>query len=145
MNNEMIELARRAVASPHWRWMPGMRLVCPGSDEAFRVESEPAWNGGLYRAFGISEDWIAAPEDELPDLTDPATLGWLLALVREAWGCEVWVSLDPDPDPVNGAMCGDEHWFVSRVGFGLSAQRIAHGTDAASALVAALESAPRQA
>ena len=24
--------------------------------------------------------------DELPDLTDPATLGCLLALVREAWG-----------------------------------------------------------
>jgi hypothetical protein len=26
------------------------------------------------------------PTDALPDLTDPATLGCLLALVREAWG-----------------------------------------------------------
>ena len=30
----------------------------------------------------------------LPDLTDPATLGCLLALVREAWGPEATVSVN---------------------------------------------------
>jgi len=140
MNNEMIELARRAVASPHWRWMPGMRLVCPGSDEAFRVESEPAWNGGLYRAFGISEDWIAAPEDELPDLDDPATLGCLHDLACAALGADVIdIRADIAPD-----MSGQPRaWWTARE---LRGRRVASGrveslTLRAAGYVAALEAA----
>lgn len=76
-----INLARRAVACPGWRWMPGMR---------YRGESWGAW--GWVRVSERPEHIAAlnerAGDDEvlLPDLDDPATLGCLLALVREAWG-----------------------------------------------------------
>ncbi len=50
-------LARRAVASPTWRQMPGMSFCDDDGD--------------------------------LPDLTDPATQGCLLALVREKYGTVV--------------------------------------------------------
>jgi hypothetical protein len=65
MTDDMIALARRAVACRGWRWMPGMKLTA-----------------GLR----LSESLVpfTFPVD-LPDFTDPATLGCLLALVREAW------------------------------------------------------------
>lgn len=65
MTDEMIALARRAVACPKWKWMPGMKLTA-----------------GLR----LSESLIPFTFSvDLPDLTDPATLGCLLALVREAF------------------------------------------------------------
>jgi hypothetical protein len=64
----MSELAKRAVACKHWRWMPGMLAGCGGRRLRSRRSGRPPYRGAL------------------PDLTDPATLGCLLALVREAWG-----------------------------------------------------------
>jgi len=61
------DLAKRAVACKHWRWMPGMLAIV-----------------GVERQRVLSEKLPAYP-DWLPDLKDPATLGCLLALVREAW------------------------------------------------------------
>ena len=65
MTEAQIALARRAVACKGWRWMPGMKLTA-----------------GLR----LSESLVpfTFPVD-LPDFSDPATLGCLLALVREAW------------------------------------------------------------
>jgi hypothetical protein len=64
----MTDLARRAVACKHWKWMPGM----------------------LYRQerYGLRPETATAPIIQgggLPDFTDAATLGCLLALVRQAW------------------------------------------------------------
>ena len=70
-----IALARRAVAAPGWRWMAGMRAVWP--DGAGERVTE--WSAGITH------------DGALPDLTDPATLGCLLALVRERWGANVSV------------------------------------------------------
>ncbi len=68
MSEEQIALARRAVACKGFRWMPGMLTT-----EGMRV---------VVRCFNDDNE----PDDDIPDLTDPATLGCLLALVREAWG-----------------------------------------------------------
>lgn len=85
MTEEQVARARRAVACKGWRWMPGMRTT-----EAMRVvHDETAFPG---RPCAIREGgWVdTSPPRPLgaaiPDLTDPATLGCLLALVREAWG-----------------------------------------------------------
>jgi hypothetical protein len=65
--SEMQELAKRAVACDHWRWMPGMLTL-----EGYRLD-----NAGRLKA--------EQQGDQLPDLNDPATIGCLLALVRQAW------------------------------------------------------------
>lgn len=74
MNTEEIEIAKRAIACRKWRWLPGMRAVGrKGLPEAwFRVEEK------LSKLTG---DWSEA----IPDLSDPATIGCLLELVREVW------------------------------------------------------------
>jgi hypothetical protein len=85
MTEEQIALAKRAVACKGWRWMPGMLGFDPdGINDPVRVAFPP---GKAYRMPTLSAwgrpSYIV--HCELPDLTDPATLGCLLALVREAW------------------------------------------------------------
>lgn len=74
MNTEEVEIAKRAVACKKWKWLPGMRAVGrKGHPEAwFRVEEK------LSKLTG---DWSKA----VPDLSDPATIGCILELVREVW------------------------------------------------------------
>jgi len=69
-------LARRAVACKGWRWMPGMLAV---ATEVCGYAPPPQRLGQLFVEPSDSRTWF-------PDLTDPATLGCLLALVLEAWG-----------------------------------------------------------
>jgi hypothetical protein len=70
MTDEQIALARRAVACKGFRWMPGMRW----------------WTDADHgRLDDFQPEYMGRPTHALPDLTDPATLGCLLALVREAW------------------------------------------------------------
>ena len=72
----------------------------------------------------------------LPDLTDPATLGCLLAIVREAWECPTAGRPEPGIPWLGVARVGD--LFEVAVGtVTLAVER----TEAA-ALVAALEAAP---
>ena len=135
MNDEQWqELGRRAVTCKAWRWMPGMLLRCAeriitsdglGGTETSRLEffKPSSWSSDS-RLTPMSKDEMRW---ELPDLRDPATVGCLLALVREAWG-----------DP---AICiVEEHrdWSARLNGLSLCA----FADTEAEALVAALEAAP---
>jgi hypothetical protein len=72
MDSQQLEaLGKRAVACKGWRWLAGMR-----TDLRERVPEEDS-------PYDSHPDAWA---DAIPDLSDPATLGCLLALVREAWG-----------------------------------------------------------
>lgn len=118
-----INLARRAVASKRWRWMPGMR----DTDGAIVVFVDGSW---LVTTVYIDDrdGWSTGSRlarNALPDLDDPATLGCLLALVREAWS-----------EP--GAYARES----SRGGWGVYMRSAPGGGRLAEALVAALEAAP---
>lgn len=116
MTDEMIALARRAVACKGWKWMPGMRWT--DDDDRGRLDD-------------YQPEYMGRPPDALPDLTDAATLGCLLALVREAWGGDfeqVWSEWYP---------------LLSRWGIraGSRSVLLVSGETEADALVAALEAA----
>lgn len=86
MSEELRELARRAVACPKWKWLSGMRWC-------FDVPSlKNIWSRYIGPDAVDNEGQLyceAIPTRRGPviiDLSDPATLGCLLQLVREAWG-----------------------------------------------------------
>ena len=143
MTPELIALGKRAVACPRWRWVAGMLVyalpdepddigagiglgITMAAGERPRVVSVRdgcvtlAWEAGAGDAEGGT-----LLSDDIPDLSDPATLGCLLALVREAW-----------PD----AYCGWDfpHWQVDDNGKSVAVRSFTE----AGALVNALEHAP---
>ena len=80
MSTELETLGRRAVACPKWRWMPGMKTLC-----GVRVTdgSEDWLAGHLPGPTTKGGGWIdTKSEGYLPDLSDAATVGCLLVLVR---------------------------------------------------------------
>jgi hypothetical protein len=117
MNEDQINLARRAVACKHWRWVQGMQWTAPHIDGV-------VWNNGRVEHPPAN----AFSRIAIPVLSDPATLGCLLRLVREAWG--------------------DPYIYVMRAWNGWQVVSLMHPTmfpdfsTEAAALVAALEAAP---
>ena len=122
MTDDTRELARRAVACDGWRWMRGMADTDGRMFLEYGDCGEAAW---LWTA---DEEPIWLPvEGRIPDLTDPATLGCLGALVREAWG---------DPLICTATDNTGAGWWVD----GCDVPGSLYATEAA-ALVAALEAA----
>lgn len=132
MDNELTELARQAVASGHWRRMPGMLFwrTTPRNDKvsvsltsgltencelADPGETTP---GSDFIATGhaVVDGWHKL-SDLVPDLTDPTTIGCLLALVREDWGMPTGITVHHRDDTsrwvvswsgaTHGGICGE--------------------------------------
>jgi hypothetical protein len=119
MTPELEALARRAVACHGWRWIPGMRWA-----------SQTSLGLSFQRILDHEVDDFPPYYGCLPDLTDPATLGCLLALVREAWS-----------DPYRIVRWSGHDWRVVLQDDFLSGWTITHGATEAEALIAALEAA----
>ena len=77
MTEAQIELSRRAVACKGFRWLPGML------DQLGRRAMWVYPEDGIITWSHIPENCVVRDVHALPDLTDPATMGCLLALVRE--------------------------------------------------------------
>lgn len=146
------DLARRAVACRHWQWMPGMLIQTVGgpTDRIAGIDSTyiHAW-AESQQTENPRGMWIRYRLDRMkkhgvPDLTDPTTLGCLLALVREA--CE------PHRAPGDWPMVCTYQSQAKKWGVGAWLNESGKATFAAlvlptyaseaAALVAALEAAP---
>jgi len=79
-DEQLIDLGRRAVACKGWRWLPGMLARYYGDGAAWHRLTDGDGYGLPFKHRPPN------PRDAWPDLRDPATVGCLLALVREAWG-----------------------------------------------------------
>lgn len=135
-----IALARRAVACHRFRWVPGMQVwEIRSGEEPFQVRVYAESQGGIRVIHHGGNNWDTARFDALgikaehvPDFSDTATVGCLLALVREALDDARAAGAGADAPIVRA--WGD----VIRPLFELG---LAHEVTA-SALVAALEAAP---
>lgn len=115
MDEQMIALGRRAVACKGWRWMPGMLASGSGYKLLHCIDFTSSllkWEGSVRVSHQRHGHWCSANDEVvdtptreatcLPDLTDPATLGCLLALVREAIG----------DDGAGVARADDGRWYL---------------------------------
>ena len=133
-----LDLAKRLIACDRFRWLPGMRVLPDAANKAarcvrvdgacwvFAVEDDIQIEGHFGPAVECWSD-DALTGEELPDLTDPATLGCLLALVREHY-----------PDAYTVPQFGGG-WEVAAP---TDVEVAGEGLTEAAALVTALENAP---
>ena len=125
MTEAQTALARRVVACKGWRWLPGtLRLR----------DTPPSRRDYLLREGRVPDDgdpWVYEDWPVIPDVTDVATVGCLLALVREAWG-DPAITVVPRGATVWAVVCA--RWLRKKA--------LACGRTEAEALVAALEAAP---
>ena len=136
MTDDMITLGKRATACKGWRWMPGMLAVEWAAPGMGLTGGRPGRVDERWHEVGV---W-------LPDLTDPATVGCLLALVREAYGDpSAYVRLSDTTRQSDGVRAWEVLGWLNPMrspdGCGGSWRGWGYASEA-EALVAALEAAP---
>lgn len=145
---DLEELARYAVTLKGWKWLPGMVDI-----NGIRIlyvrpngEVRTVFDEGGYDAWLAHRTLIGASTnvgDHIPDFRDPATLGCLLAPVREAWG-DRGIGIVAEWRPGRGAVSPVTLWGLSgsypHGSTFRDVARVQHPTEA-HALVAALEAA----
>ena len=123
-DTKALELSLRAIKCRYWRWAPGM------VDTFGRLNTEIGW----FRPMRAHDQAQIPPlAARLPDLDHPATLGCLMALVREVWKAERLYSswfLDAQRWEVLTVPDGQNSGFTELIG---------HGPTEAASWVSALE------
>jgi hypothetical protein len=143
-------LARRAVACKGWRWHPGMLAICLNDGTAYRLigtDEQPRLSDGTL--LPNAAEWTVPGSlavRYVPDLFDPATLGCLLALVREACGDpSLYVRLSDTTRQSDGVRAWEVLGWLdpsrSQDGRGGSWRGWGYASDG-EALIAALEAMP---
>ena len=84
MTPALLDLARELVALPGWAWRPGMRWI------AERGRGLEPVVGRVVEGRRVLADGVYP--GAIPDLSDPATLGAMLGLVRGLADCP-WLSV----------------------------------------------------
>ncbi len=128
---QWMELGRRAVACKGWRWDMPWCFLPDKHGRVFRRNWCPSDSGfGVTQVTGrrLRGRWDSA--QAVPDFRDPATVGCLLALVREAWNTHVVVDRERFGE-----------WLVTAV-YQFHCSDAGEGSTEPEALVAALEGAP---
>lgn len=93
--NELTELAKRLVASPFWRWLPGMLCAEVSNNRVIHrvLQVTPDGRAQIASSAPSETHWVTATAMawSVPVLTDAATEGCLLRLVefRYGFGCYV--------------------------------------------------------
>lgn len=148
MDDELKALATRAVASPHWWWMPGMRrvggVVRSPHDDINRTHAQRVTEGLEFpvnadgSVCAVTLRYHVAMQGR-PDFTDPATLACVEHLACEALGADyidIRTPLAPD-------MSGPRAWWRARSYRGqiMKSGEVRSRHVRAACLVAALEAA----
>jgi len=84
---ELIDLGIKAIKAKEWRWMSGMKTLT--GSRVLDIEKDT----GMILAYNDREPLSRLDiATTTPDLSDPATLGCLLALVRRIHGKDIYTS-----------------------------------------------------
>ena len=142
MSGQLLEdveqLAKRAVACKGWRWMRGMLCLVDEDGYGARIVYVGHTGGASQTADSYEGGGIITTgcirEGSLPDLTDPATMGCIMSLVREAWGepglsCIGWRT---DEGASSFMMMGGDNYKMKSVIMG----QTEHSTRAEAVIVA---------
>lgn len=138
---EAMALGVRAISCWRFQWRPGMRLYKTGgwcaengdiADKGYFVRVPELLPNGGY-------------PDAWPDLTDAATRGALLSLVRESWSDDhAWLEATNRYYAFNenGANCCEPAWILHVLDRTAQTYRKIAGATEAEALLCALEMSP---
>ncbi len=113
-------------------------FVAVDAEHAHLVIEDPGEDREVYRMTWLRKRIDSFARDCVPDLDDPATLGCLLALVREAWD-DATIHVRAVDDPEHGHV-----WMAFNKYGQAKLARLTWSRFEAERLVVALEAAPRR-